>query len=807
VVSLSPAYLAGALAPVPANADEVSSLLFSDGTYLARSHDLHKALGTRLPPDRPMLVPGSAQHGAFRVVSQTDGQARVYGWAKLPTQGLIVTLGQDENTIMAPAETEIRLSRERTLVVVPLLLLLAAAISRLLLVSSRQQERMLSQRSLLRVTLDATADGILVIDTSGQVLEMNQRFKTMWRVPDAVARSPDNQSLVDHVKTQLKDPDAFLQDVRRTFSDDRHRVSELLLTSGEVFERISRPVHLQARMARLLSFRDITEQHAAEAQLRKLSMAVEQSPESIVITNLDARIEYVNESFVRNTGYSRDELMGQNPKLLQSGATTADAYTEMWAALADGLPWSGEFRNRRKDGSEYIESAVVAPIRDSNGRISHYLGVKEDVTEKRLLTLELEQHRTRLEELVAQRTVQLAEARDRAQAASVAKSAFLANMSHEIRTPINAITGMTFLMRRDGLNPQQTRRLDRIDSASQHLFEVINAILDLSKIEADRLSLEQSELSVSALLSNTAEMVQERARVKGLALQVQPPATPMRLVGDATRLQQALLNYVTNAIKFTDAGQVTLRASLEQEGTEDITVRFEVEDTGMGIEAETLARLFTAFEQADNSTTRKYGGTGLGLAITRKLAELMGGQAGATSTPGEGSRFWFTARLRRWTPDFESMPPTPAESPELTLRRDHAHCRILVVEDDPVNRDITVELLLHAGLEGQVAQDGMEAVAMASQQRFDLILMDMQMPRMDGMDATRQIRQAQRAPRVPIVAMTANAFAEDKQRCTDAGMNDFVTKPVDPEAFYSVILKWLTRPPEGLAAGAADHNV
>jgi len=794
VMSLSPAQLSGALKPPRPAAGDVASLIFTDGSYLARSHDVDQVLGKRLPAERPFLQPDAPANGVFRTVAHADSRVRIYGWSRLHALPLVLGFGLDEGAILAPVEHEIHLSVLRNLIILPGVLLLCGGVSALLFSSARKQDRLSAHDSLLRATLDGTADGILVVNAAGQVLQLNRRFKAMWRLPDALAEGSDHQALVEHVLGQLNDPAGFLDQIAHQFDDSDTHTSLLYFKDGRVHERLSQAVTLNDRPARLLSFRDITEQRQAEAQLRQLSMAVEQSPESIVITNLGARIEYVNEAFVRNTGYSREELIGKNPRILQSGHTPHANYAAMWDALTEGRTWAGEFHNVRKDGSEYVESALITPIRSPDGHISHYLGVKEDVTEKQLLMRELEQHRHQLEDLVAQRTKQLAEARDRAQAASVAKSAFLANMSHEIRTPINAITGMAYLMRREGLSPQQAHRLDRIDTASQHLFEVINAILDLSKIESDRFALEESELSVSGVLSNVAEMLHERARSKHLQLLTEPPLDAPRLVGDATRLQQALLNYATNAIKFTDSGTVILRAGVQADQGERVLVRFEVQDTGIGIEPEVMGRLFTAFEQADNSTTRKYGGTGLGLAITRKLAEFMGGEAGASSSPGQGSCFWFSASLLKWNADAHALPAAPAESAELVLRRDHAGRCLLVVEDDLINREIAVELLQYVGLDTDVAQDGLEAVAKAQRKRYDLILMDMQMPRLDGMAAARRIRQGALGAHTPIVAMTANAFDEDRQRCVDAGMNDFITKPVDPQTLFSVLLQWLPKP-------------
>ncbi|HNH36550.1 MAG TPA: response regulator, partial [Rhodocyclaceae bacterium] len=294
-------------------------------------------------------------------------------------------------------------------------------------------------------------------------------------------------------------------------------------------------------------------------------------------------------------------------------------------------------------------------------------------------------------------------------------------------------------------------------------------------------------------LAQAASLLSEPARQKGLQLFVDARSLPANLLGDPVRLNQALLNYANNAIKFTERGSVTLAAEVVEDGDEYVLIRFEVRDTGVGFASEDAERLFEAFEQADNSVSRRYGGTGLGLAITRRLARLMGGDAGAAPNPGGGSTFWFTARLRRGPP---GMVPGEAEeeSVEAALRREGAGRRVLLVEDEPINAEVATELLQSVGLEVVSAADGVEALAMAAVGRFDLVLMDLQMPRMDGFETTRRIRSLPNRGRMPIVAMTANAFTEDRARCLEAGMDDFVAKPVDPPALYAAVRRWLVRP-------------
>ena len=523
----------------------------------------------------------------------------------------------------------------------------------------------------------------------------------------------------------------------------------------------------------------------AEEGLHRLSTAVEQSPASIVITDLDANIVFVNQAFTEASGYSMQEAIGKNPRILQSGKTARETYCSLWPTLTAGHVWRGEFTNRRKDGSCYLELATISPVRDSSGKVTHYVAVKEDITEQRRNETELINHRQHLEELVDLRTYELAVAKEKADTANRAKSDFLANMSHEIRTPMNAIIGLNYLLMQSSLQPEQIEKLNKVSAATEHLLQIINDILDLSKIEAGKLVLENHPFSPAEVLRSIAVLIRDQAAGKGLRLDIDPDGLPLRVFGDETRLRQVLLNFASNAVKFTEQGSIKLSGELLSTDHQEIVCRFMVTDTGIGIHPTDSARLFNAFEQLDGSTTRKFGGTGLGLAIARHLAELMGGEVGVDSTPGVGSTFWITARLG--LADDAAVLPALASVQNIVQRKG----RVLLVEDDEINREIGKEMLELSGAEVLTAENGLLAVNCFKASDFDLVLMDIQMPVLDGLEACRQIRALNNGAMVPIVAMTANVFLADQLKYHAAGMNDFLPKPVNPEALYALLGKYL----------------
>ena len=467
------------------------------------------------------------------------------------------------------------------------------------------------------------------------------------------------------------------------------------------------------------------------------------------------------------------------------------ASAEVARALTGGAAFDTKFRIVRPDGEVRTLKSNAMIIRDAEGKPLKMVGINYDITERELAETELKMHRERLEVLVRERTAELSLAKDAAEAANRAKSSFLAHMSHEIRTPMNGILGMAEILRREGLTAPQADRVGKIDNAARHLMGVISDILDISKIEADKLVLEEAPVVIDRLLHEVGSMLTMRAEAKEVRLRSINEVPAADLVGDPVRIRQALLNLANNAVKFTTAGTVTIRASQQDESEESVLLLFSVHDTGIGIPAEAQARLFNAFEQADNSTTRRFGGTGLGLAITRSLAQLMGGTAGVESAPGQGSNFWFTARLRKSARQAAPAPQVPPVSSEVRIRERFANCRILVADDEPLNREVAQLQLEDIGLRVDMAADGLEAIAMAGRTPYAAIFMDVQMPLMNGLDATRRIRQLPGHEATPIIAITAGVFAEDRVACIEAGMDDFLSKPFDLEGLYSMLLRLL----------------
>jgi signal transduction histidine kinase/CheY-like chemotaxis protein/HPt (histidine-containing phosphotransfer) domain-containing protein len=527
----------------------------------------------------------------------------------------------------------------------------------------------------------------------------------------------------------------------------------------------------------------------------RLAAALEYMPVGVTIVDSDLTIRFWNPAFC--------QLQRLPDGVMRSGVTMGDVFRALAArgdygpGAIDGLVSAREalclqfqphnFTRIRVDG--VVLNIIGRPIYAADGAVSGFVTIYHDVTSER-----------RYEQQLEAKNEELQQAKQLAEAASMAKGQFLSNMSHEIRTPLNCVIGMAYLALKTELDPRQRDYLEKIRFAGEHVLGIIDDILDISKIEAGKMELQHADFSLDQVVQTLTAVVAPKAASRGLELVFDlDPSLPPVLVGDPLRLKQVLINYANNAIKFSEQGRIVFRVRMVAGSAADCLLRFEVSDQGIGLSEAEMAKLFVSFQQADTSTTREYGGTGLGLAICKELAQLMGGDVGVKSQPGVGSTFWFTARL-----GVSSIPmPTlinqisDAAGELLASSRMSAMlaalqtARILLVEDNIFNQQIAQEMLEEVGAAVHLANNGAAALELLHAGDFDCVLMDLQMPVMDGLEATRRIRSAPRLSHLPVLAMTATATTEARVRCIDAGMNDFISKPVQPALLYQTIAKWL----------------
>nr|WP_324258292.1 ATP-binding protein [Cellvibrio fontiphilus] len=518
-------------------------------------------------------------------------------------------------------------------------------------------------------------------------------------------------------------------------------------------------------------------------------------PPPIHMTSLNHKIIVVNPSFCQLVGLGKGELLGRDIDQLPIPAwlrPLVDAEREL-----DEDSYRKDFISEVTDaeGKPRYYRIVRFPVVYQRGQSPQAIAcIWVDSTERVVANQQLAQINQNLERLVSERTHELMIAKDEALAASQSKAEFLANMSHEIRTPLNAIIGLAHVALASGPDMRQRIYLEKMRGSGEHLLQIINDILNFSRMEAGKLTLDHSPFAVEQLVDKTLDLVFEKAASKGLRLRADiDPSIPKNLLGDELRLGQILINFCANAVKFTDQGSVTLRVTKVRDWPERVELLFDVEDTGIGIAPEQLPRLFQPFEQVDSSSARRFEGTGLGLSICKNLAELMQGQIDVKSTPGQGSCFRLRLTLDKpvdLAVAVESPPPTTAQHLPLL-------CPVLVVEDNPLNQEIIQSLLTGMGVQVSCVGSGPEAIAAVQSQSFALILMDIQLPGMDGIEAAARIRQLAGGTHIPIIAVTANALPGDREAYLAAGMDDYLSKPIDPAQLQKVLHRW----------GQAQHQV
>ena len=598
-----------------------------------------------------------------------------------------------------------------------------------------------------------------------------------------------------------------------------------------------------------------------QAQLRNSNERVEglvdAAMDGIITVNGDQRVVRFNPAAAAMFGVPTQQALGQPlevflPYRFREGHGALVRRFGERGESARAMSRSAVVNAVRRDGREFPVEASISQLTIDGQR--YYTAILRDVTERMRAEQEIQTLNANLEARVEERTAALSQANARllqqdaelreakvvAENSTRMKSDFLANMSHEIRTPLNAVIGLGHLAMKHASDDRLRDYLAKIQHASHQLLELINDILDLSKIEANKLDIERTDFQLSQVLDSVSTVIGHRAAAKGLELNFRVDRdVPDHLLGDPLRLGQMLLNYSNNAVKFTDAGEIEVRVSLLDDSDDaGVLLRFDVRDTGIGLTPEQISGLFQSFHQADGSTSRKYGGTGLGLSIVSRLARLMGGEVGVDSELGQGSTFWVSARFGKgehqpialqgatglhghgalvvddsesaWVASAGVLAPAPAQAiPSVPFG-----ATVLLVEDNEINQQVAAELLMDAGLKVDVASNGQAALDLVQQRHYDLVLMDLHMPVMDGLMATRAIRALPGLADLPVVAMTASAMAEDRKRCLDAGMNDFMAKPIEPENLVSVLLRHIhpaglrvavrpSPPPSTLAAPVA----
>lgn len=747
----------------------------------------------------------------------------------------------------------------------------------------------------LAKVLESIGDGLIHTSATGEIIFYNPKALEILKT--------EGNLLGKHIKNVMKIYDHKNRVLRDDIFDKVIKNGQVmhLKRNSVIYDEAGNHYYLSANFTPIIIgdkifgmvviFRDVSRLVKNEQRLRTLSRAVDQNPTTILITNTEGQIEYVNKKFEESTGYSFEEVVGKKPSILKSSYHDKSHYKELWETIKNGKAWRGEFLNKKKDGTPYWERAWISPIIDQDGEITSFLGIKQDVTEskkmaealrereRRLNTItknmkdaiiqtddfgiieyaspsaerlfgydsnkmigkdvkdyihsqdkfelrEKKKDRKNLEEGVEIRVKsfegpyiwieavineikedgikgviyscrditikkeaqeKFKKAMEVAEHANKAKSQFLANMSHEIRTPVNGIIGMTNLTLMTELTDEQRENLDLVKSSAETLIRLINDILDFSKIEAGKVVLEKIPFNLENLIRKSISTLKFKADEKGLKLDyIINFNCENNFIGDPNKIQQILNNLLSNALKFTEFGQIEIIANLKKEISDIAIIEFEVRDSGIGIAPENLSKLFDSFSQVDGSITRRFGGTGLGLTITKQLVELMGGEIEVESEEHVGTCFRFQIKLG--TSNVKAID----NDTNFVIPKAIKKLKVLLVEDDQINQMVTLNLVQKQGHQILLANNGLEAVDLFEKEYFDIILMDIQMPEMDGIEATKKIRDMEKdsGVKVPIIAITAHALPGDRERFIEAGMDDYLSKPLDVSKFYDVINKY-----------------
>jgi len=792
-IPLRPDYLAARLNAMQTDPLDLLTIVRADGRFITRSRNLAEALNIQLPASRPFLSAKPGATGRFRDISTIDKVPLLFSWIKVKQWPVSVVVAVNEGPELAALASTQAQERQRAGLAAAMLILFASAISALLfrlgrknalLADSEAHQR--QERSFSNAIFDAAGNVGLVIDRTGAIVRFNHAAEafTGYHLADVKGQAfywkrfllAEQQSHVEEVFQRFAA--GTLPTHYENFWVSRSGEQRLFAWSNTTLH----DAHDQPEYLVTIGM-DITARKQTEEQLRQaellLRSAIETIGEAFVLYDAQDKLVFCNQEY--RTFYATSAPVIEPGRSFEEILRYGLAHQQYAKAIGREESWLKERMALHSQANheliQQLGDGRWLKVKERRTPTGHIVGFRVDVTE-------------------------LYQAKEAAEAANIAKSRFLATMSHEIRTPMNGILGMAQLLLMPNL--QGNERLDyarTIFNSGQTLLTLLNDILDLSKVESGKFELEVRAFDPGQVIHETHTLFHETAIRKELQLQAVWHSPPQRYLGDAQRLRQMLANLVGNAIKFTPQGSVRIEAREISASGDLATLEFAVTDTGIGIPPDKQAILFQPFSQADSSTTRQFGGTGLGLSIVKSLAALMGGEVGLSSADGHGSRFWFQIRVKRAAVDMDTRQTQRPDRP-LALA-DHSaggySGMVLVVEDNLVNQMVIQTLLAKLGLTTQLAEDGQQALdAIAQGSQPDLILMDLHMPVMDGYAATQGIRRWEadhQQPRRPIIALTADAFEEDRQHCLAIGMDDFLTKPISLDALKGALSQWLRQPP------------